>query len=86
MLYVITFGFFIAYVAILSAVVWYLINGFVAPIIGASRNEAVIIFYCTLIVAFMLLILANYYTGFLATIYHYFDDTLFGGQNTRSLI
>jgi len=86
MLYVITFGFFIAYVAILSAVVWYLVNSFIAPLIGASRNEAVIIFYCTLIAAFMLLILVNYYTGFLAAIYHYFDDTFFGGQNTRRLI
>ena len=82
MLYFVTFAFFIAYIAFLSAGVWFLIRVYVAPLIGADRHEALIIFYCTLIVAFVLLILFNYYTGFLAGIYAFFDVSFFGGRYT----
>ncbi len=82
MLYFVTFAFFIAYIAFLSAGVWFLIRRYVAPLIGASRHEALIIFYCTLIIAFILLILINYYTGFLAGIYTFLDESFFGGRHT----
>ncbi|UCF30902.1 MAG: hypothetical protein JSV26_00220 [bacterium] len=83
MLYLLTFGFFIAYLILLSVMVWHFIRRFLAPRIGASRGEALIIFYCTLIVSLVFLILVNHYTGFLAEIYHFFDDHFFAGKYTR---
>ncbi len=85
MLYLLTFGFFIGYLAFLATVAWFFITRFLAPRIDASRGEALIIFYCTLIVSFIFLIIVNHYTGFLASFYRFFDETFFNGQYTRRL-
>ena len=83
MLNLLTFSFFIAYLVFLSTLVWFFVIRFLAPRIEATRGEALAIFYMTIIISLVLLILANYYTGFLSEIYHFFDDLLFGGQYTR---
>ena len=85
MLYFLTFGFFICYLAFLCTLMWLFVYRFLAPKIGASRGEATVIFYMTVIVSLIFLILVNYYTGFLSEIYHFFDDTFFDGQYTRRL-
>lgn len=73
MLYLLTFGFFIAYLAGLSAGVWFFVHKVLAPRIDATRGEAVVIFYSTIILSLVLLIMVNYYTGFLAEIYSFFS-------------
>ena len=83
MLYFMTFGFFIGYLIFLGALVWFFVPRFLAPRIEASRGEAIVIFYCAIVVSLIFLILVNYYTGFLAEIYHFFDDTFFDGAYTR---
>ena len=83
MIYFLTFGFFILYLAFLCAMVWLFVQRFLAPRIEASRAEALVLFYMTIILSLFLLILVNYYTGFLAEIYRFFDDALFGGNYTR---
>jgi hypothetical protein len=86
MLNLLTFGFFIGYLVFLSMMVWLFISRFLAPRIGASRGESLVIFYFALIVSLVFLILVNHFTGFLAEIYHFFDDQFFGGRNTRSVL
>ena len=83
MLYFLTFGFFIVYLVFLSTLVWLFISRFLGPRIDASRGESVVIFYCTMILSLVFLIIVNHYTGFLAEIYHFFDDQFFGGVHTR---
>jgi hypothetical protein len=83
MLYFLTFGFFILYLAFLCTLVWLFVHRFLAPKIEASRGEATVIFYMAVIVSLIFLILVNYYTGFLSEIYHFFDDAFFDGQFTR---
>ncbi len=83
MLYFLTFGFFILYIALLTTGVWFFVHRFLAPRIGATRLEASVIFYCTVIVSLVFLILVNYYTSFLSEIYHFFDDQFFSGRFTR---
>ncbi|UCG39301.1 MAG: hypothetical protein JSV00_03460 [bacterium] len=83
MLYFLTFGFFILYLAFLCSMVWFFVHRFLAPRIEASRGEAMVIFYMTIILSFIFLILVNFYTGFLAEIYHFFDDAFFDGLYTR---
>lgn len=85
MLYLLTFGFFIGYLVFLCGMVWVFVHRYLAPRIEASHGEAVAIFYMAIIVSLVLLILANYYTGFLAEIYRFFDDLFFNGQYTRRL-
>ncbi len=86
MLYFLTFGFFIGYLLFLSVLVWLFISRLLAPRIEASRGEALVIFYCTMILSLIFLILVNYYTGFLAEIYRFFDDWFFSGLHTRKLL
>lgn len=86
MLYLLTFGFFIGYLVFLSVLVWFFISRFLAPRIGASRGESLIIFYCALIVSLIFLILVNHFTGFLAEIYSFFDELFFGGQHSRRIL
>ena len=83
MLYLITFGFFIGYLLFLGTLVWLFIHRFLAPRIEASRGEAMAVFYMTIIVSLVFLILVNYYTGFLSEIYRFFDGFVFDGQYTR---
>ncbi|MDF1536724.1 MAG: hypothetical protein P1S46_09540 [bacterium] len=83
MLYFLTFGFFILYLAFLGTLVWLFVHRFLAPRIEAGRAEATVIFYMTMIVSLIFLILVNYHTGFLSEIYLFFDDALFDGQYTR---
>ena len=80
MLYLLTFGFFIGYLVFLSILLWVFVHRFLAPRIGAGRGEALIIFYCALMVGLIFLILVNYYTGFLAEIYRFFSDVFFRGK------
>ena len=84
MLYLLTFGFFIGYLFFLSILVWLFISRFLASRIEASRGEALVIFYCTMILSLIFLIIVNHYTGFLAEIYRFFDDWLFQGLHTRN--
>ena len=86
MLYFLTFGFFIGYLALLSILAWFFITRFLAPRIEATRGEAIIIFYCAIIVSLVLLILVNHYTGFLAGIYRFFDEAFFAGHYTRRIL
>jgi len=83
MLYLLTFGFFIGYLLFLCTLVWFFVHRFLAPRIDATRGEALVIFYMTIVLSLFFLIIVNYYTGFLAEIYHFFDDMLFEGQYTR---
>ena len=83
MLYFMTFGFFIMYLVFLGTLVWFFVTRFLAPRIEASRGEAIVIFYAAIVVSLIFLILVNYYTGFLAEIYHFFDDHFFDGAYTR---
>jgi len=84
MLYLLTFGFFIGYLVFLSILVWLFISRLLAPRIEASRGEALVIFYCTMILSLIFLIIVNHYTGFLAEIYRFFDDWFFQGLHTRN--
>jgi len=83
MLYFMTFGFFIMYLVFLGTLVWFFVTRFLAPRIEASRGEAIVILYAAIVVSLIFLILVNYYTGFLAEIYHFFDDHFFDGAYTR---
>jgi uncharacterized membrane protein YphA (DoxX/SURF4 family) len=83
MLYLLTFSFFIGYLVFLCTMVWIFVHRFLAPRMEATRGEALAVFYMTIIISLVLLILVNYYTGFLSEIYHFFDDMLFDGQYTR---
>ena len=83
MLYLLTFSFFIGYLVFLSTMAWLFVSRYLAPRIEATRGEALAIFYMTIILSLVLLILVNYYTGFLSEIYHFFDDLLYDGQYTR---
>ena len=83
MLYFMTFGFFIGYLIFLGTLVWFFVTRVLAPHIEATRGEAIVIFYCAILVSLVFLILVNYYTGFLAEIYHFFDDIFFDGAYTR---
>ena len=85
MLYLLTFGFFIFYLAVLSTGVWFFVHRFLTPRIEASRGEAMAIFYSTMILSLILLIMVNYYTGFLAEIYRFFSEHLLGEQGGRAL-
>jgi hypothetical protein len=80
MLYLLTFGFFIFYLAVLCTGVWFFVHRFLAPKIEATRGEASVIFYSTVILSLMLLIMVNYYTGFLAEIYRFFSMFVAGEQ------
>ena len=55
MLYLLTFGFFIGYLVFLSSLLWVFVHRFLAPRIGAGRGEALIIFYCALMVGLIFL-------------------------------
>jgi hypothetical protein len=83
MLYLLTFSFFIGYLIFLCTMVWIFVHRFLAPRIEVTRGEALALFYMAVVVSLVLLILANYYTGFLSEIYQFFDDIFFDGQYTR---
>jgi hypothetical protein len=83
MLYFMTFGFFIGYLIFLGTLVWLFVTRFLAPHLDASRGEAIAIFYFAIVVSLIFLIIVNYHTGFLAEIYHFFDDVFFDGAYTR---
>ena len=83
MLNFMTFGFFIGYLIFLGTMVWLFVTRFLAPRIKAGRWEGIFIFYCAIVVSLIFLILVNYYTGFLAEIYRFFDDMFFDGTYTR---
>ena len=83
MLYLLTFGFFIAYLVFLCILVWFFVHRFLAPRIEATKGESLVIFYMAIVLSLIFLILVNHYTAFLAEIYHFFDDIFFDGQFTR---
>ena len=85
MLYSLTFAFFIAYLAFLCALIWFFVHRFMAPRLEVTKGEIFAIFYVIITVSLIFLILVNYYTGFLAEIYRFFDDFLFDSQYTRRL-